>query len=385
MMSVFKYFSPGCTLFGFGCIQGIRDEIRYRNLKKAFVVTDHKLRETEIVKKVTAVLASEGTAYCLFSEFKPNPTTANINCGAKEFVDNHCDFLISVGGGSAHDCAKAISVVTAGGGKIEDYRGSDKSRRTYPLIAVTTTAGTGSECTLNYVVVDEKTKEKYGNGDRNVLPVLSVDDIELMMDMPASLTAGTGMDALTHAVEAYCSEDRALITSELAAAAVRLIFQHLENATLRPDQESREGMSVAQFLAGLAFGNAGCGLIHSMSHQLSAVYDLPHGLCNAVLMPVASRLNMKDQRAVERYALLGRSVFPLECSDMEAGQQAEYLIDRIEALSLTVGTKKSLTELGVREEDIPLLAEKTLHDASLRHNIYKPDKTEIEAAFRSLM
>ena len=384
-MSVFKYFSPGCTLFGFGCIQGIGDEIRYRNLKKAFVVTDRKLRETEIVKKVVAVLEAEGTEYYLFSEFKPNPTTRNINGGAAEFAKNNCDFLISVGGGSAHDCAKAISVVDAGGGKIEDYRGSDKSKRTYPLIAVTTTAGTGSECTLDYVVVDEETSEKYGNGDRNVLPVLSVDDIELMMDMPAGLTAGTGMDALTHAVEAYCSEDGALITSELAAAAVRLVFQYLENATLRPDQESREGMAVAQFLAGLAFGNAGCGLIHSMSHQLSAVYDLPHGLCNAVLMPVASRVNMKKHRAVERYALLCRAVFPVECREMEEKQQAEYLIDRIEALSQSVGTKKTLTELGVRMEDISMLAEKTLLDASLRHNIYKPDKAEIEAAFRSLM
>ncbi len=384
-MSIFKYHSPGCTLFGFGCIQGIGEEIQYRNLKKAFIVTDHKLRETEIVKKVTAVLEAGGTDYYLFSEFKPNPTTANINCGAGAFVDNSCDFLISVGGGSAHDCAKAISVVAAGGGKIEDYRGSDMSERTYPLMAVTTTAGTGSECTLDYVVVDEETNEKYGNGDRNVMPVLSVDDVELMMDMPASLTAGTGMDALTHAVEAYLSEDGALITSELAATAVRLVFQHLENAVHNPDKDSREGMAVAQFIAGLAFGNAGCGLIHSMSHQLSAVYDLPHGLCNAILMPEASRLNMKDQRAVERYALLCRTVFPVECQNMAAGEQAAYLIDRIEALSQSVGTKKPLAELGVKEEEISLLAEKTLPDASLRHNIYKPGKAEIEAVFRSLM
>ena len=384
-MSVFEYYTPGHALFGFGCIEGIRGEIRKRNLKKAMIVADHRMRATDIVRRVTGTLESEGTGYYIYSEFKPNPTTANVNQGAGEFSANGCDFLISVGGGSAHDCAKAISVVAACGGVIEDYRGVDKSSHTYPLIAVTTTAGTGSECTMDYVVVDEEKNEKYGNSDRNVLPVLAVDDWELMMNMPASLTAGTGMDALTHAVEAYMSVDGALITSELAATAVRMVFKHLERAVLHPDEESREGMAEAQFIAGLAFGNAGCGLIHSMSHQLSAVYDLPHGLCNALLMPTASRLNMKDERAMERYAKLCRAVFPVECDEMGTREQAEYLIDRIEALSEAVGTNPRLSKLGVKEEDIPLLAEKTLLDVSLRHNIYKPDKAQIEAAFGSLM
>lgn len=243
----------------------------------------------------------------------------------------------------------------------------------------------GSECTSDYVVVDEAQNRKYGNSDRNVLPVLAVDDYELMMNMPASLTAGTGMDALTHAVEAYCSIDGALITSELAAAAVRLIFEHLEPAVISPDRKSREGMAVAQFLAGLAFGNAGCGLIHSMSHQLSAVYDLPHGLCNAILMPEGSRANRKAPEAEERYAALCEAVFPIETRDMTTGERADYLIERIEKLSEAVGTKRKLSELGVKMEDLSLLADKTLLDASLRHNIYKPDKEEIETIFRSLM
>ena len=384
-MSVFEYYAPSHALFGFGCIEGICGEIRKRNLNKAMIVADHRMRATDIVRKVTDILEKEGTGYYIYSEFKPNPTTVNINQGAEEFSANECDFLISVGGGSAHDCAKAISVVAACGGVIEDYRGVDKSSRTYPLIAVTTTAGTGSECTMDYVVVDEAKNEKYGNCDRNVLPVLAVDDCGLMMNMPANLTAGTGMDALTHAVEAYVSVDGALITSELAATAVRLVFTHLERAVRQPDEESREGMAVAQFIAGLAFGNAGCGLIHSMSHQLSAVYDLPHGLCNALLMPTASRLNMKDERAIERYAKLCRAVFPVECDKMGAREQAEYLIGRIEALSEAVGTNPRLSGLGVKEEDLSMLADKTLLDASLRHNIYKPDKAQIEAAFRSLM
>lgn len=384
-MSIFKYQSPRCALFGFGSIQGIGEEIRNRNLSKAFLVTGRDLAETDIVKNVIKVLENEHTGYCLFTDFKPNPTTDNVNRGAKAFTQNQCDFLISVGGGSAHDCAKAISVVAANGGEIADYTGVNKSSSTYPLIAVTTTAGTGSECTKDYVVVDEAQNRKYGNSDRNVLPVLAVDDYELMMNMPASLTAGTGMDALTHAVEAYCSLDGAMITSELAASAVRLVFEHLEHAVLTPDQESREGMAVAQFLAGLAFGNAGCGLIHSMSHQLSAVYDLPHGLCNAILMPEASRINKKSQEAVERYAGLCQVVFPVESSGMTPLEKADYLIDRIEALSERVGTKKKLSELGVKEEDLFLLADKTLLDASLRHNLYKPDRKEIEMIFRSLL
>lgn len=384
-MSIFEYDSPSCTLFGFGCIRGIEREIHKRNLKKAFLVADHKLRSTGLVSKVTDTLDAEGTGYYIYSDFKPNPTTDNVNRGAEQFAANQCDFLISVGGGSAHDCAKAVSVLAANGGKIEDYRGVNKSRCTYPLIAVTTTAGTGSECTMDYVVVDEKKNEKYGNFDQNVIPVLSVEDYELMMDMPPSLTAGTGMDALTHAVESYVSTDGALITCELAVSAVRLIFGHLKDAVHRPDQESREAMSVAQFLAGLSFGNAGCGLIHSMSHQLSAVYDLPHGLCNAILMPTASRLNMKDKRAIERYAKLSALVFPVECNGMKMQEQADYLIARIEKLSEDVGTKRCLAELGVKEEDFSLLADKTLLDTSLRHNLYQPSKEEIEDAFRSLM
>lgn len=384
-MSIFKYYSPGCTLFGAGSVQGIAEEIRYRGWKKAFVVADEKLRQTGIVDKVMAVLEAEHTEICLFSDFKPNPTTGNVNRGAALFVTEGCDFLISVGGGSAHDCAKAISVVAACGGKIEDYRGVDKSSHTYPLVAVTTTAGTGSECTIDYVVVDEETNEKYGNGDRNVMPVLSVDDCALMMDMPPSLTAGTGMDALTHAVEAYCSVDGALITSELAATAVKMVFEYLEPAVHHPEQTSREGMAVAQFIAGLAFGNAGCGLIHSMSHQLSAIYDLPHGLCNAIPMPAASRLNMKSPKAVERYAALCARVFPVESQGMEEKERAEYLIGKIEALSQSVGTRQNLADLGVKEEDISHLAEKTLADASLRHNFYQPEKAEIEEVYRGLM
>lgn len=384
-MKVFEYYSPGHALFGFGCVQGIVGEIRNRNLKKALIVTDDNLKTGDLVRRVTDILEREGTAYSIFSSFKPNPTTSNVNQGAEDFAANGCDFLVSIGGGSAHDCAKAISVVAANGGVIEDYRGIDKSCDAYPLIAITTTAGTGSECTAKYVVVDEKKNEKYGNADRNVMPVLAVDDYQMMMDMPPSLTAGTGMDALTHAVEAYVSIHGALLTSELAAAAVRLIFCHLENAVRRPELESREGMAAAQFLAGIAFGNAGCGLVHSMSHQLSALYDLPHGLCNGILMPEASRLNMKDPRAVRRYAQLCQAVFPVASSEMECGKQAEYLIMQIQALSEAAGTKRPLAELGVKGEDIPLLAEKTLLDGSLIHNIYQPKKAEIEEIFWRLM
>ena len=179
--------------------------------------------------------------------------------------------------------------------------------------------------------------------------------------------------------------DGALITSELAATAVRMVFEYLEPAVHHTEQKSREGMAVAQFIAGLAFGNAGCGLIHSMSHQLSAVYDLPHGLCNAILMPAASRLNMKSPKAVERYAALCARVFPVESQGMEEKERAEYLIGKIEALSQSVGTRQNLADLGVKEEDISLLAEKTLVDASLRHNLYQPEKAEIEEVYRGLM
>lgn len=385
-MDIYRFYAPKCSLFGYGSLNGLGEEIHKRGYKKALIVTDQSLVKLGVVKTVLDVLDSGLVGYCVYDGVKPNPTVKNVDNGLEILKTECCDFVISIGGGSAHDCAKAITILAANGGSILDYRGADQSKiPAIPLVAVNTTAGTASETTRAYVIVNEDTGEKFGSKDQYVIPAVAVDDHQLMMGLPKGLTAGTGMDALTHAVEAFTSINGFVITSELALAAIRLIFKNLETASLNPDEESREGMAAGQYLAGLAFGNAGCGLVHSMSHQLSAVYDLPHGLCNAILLPQVCRFNCSDEDARRKYAQIGEMLFPLDVQGKTEQEKAEFLIAQIEAMSGRIGTKCRLTELKVKQEDIPLLAEKTLCDGSLGNNPVQPTKAQVEELFRALM
>lgn len=385
-MSVFKYFSPKCTLFGYGCLEGLGEELTAAGCHRALIVTDPSLIELGIVGKVTDVLGRHKIDFYIFDGVKPNPGFSDVSAGLAAVREHQCDFLISVGGGSAHDCAKAVAILATNGGSVLDYKGTDQSKiPALPLAAINTTAGTASECTRAYVIVREETNEKFGNRDRNALAAIAVDDHSLMMDLPKGLTAGTGMDALTHAIEAYTSVNGFLLTSSLAAAAVKLILKHLETAALQPDEISREGMAAGQYLAGLAFGNAGCGLVHSMSHQLSAVYDLPHGLCNAVLLPEVMMFNCASQVVREQYAQLAEEVYPLECAQKSVEEKAKLLIGKIIELSEHIGTRVSLKKLGVKEGDISLLAQKALSDGSLGNNGVQPVKEQIEDIYRALM
>ena len=385
-MSTFQYFVPGRTLFGYGCLAGIGPEIQANRYKKALIVTDLSLVKLGIVKKVTDVLDEYRIGYSLFTEVKPNPDVADVEKGLALVKAEDCDFLISVGGGSAHDCAKAVCIVAANGGSVLDYRGVDKSTRpSLPLVAVNTTAGTASECTRAYVIVNEKTSEKFGIKDRHALPALAVDDHSLMMDLPKGLTAGTGMDALTHAIEAYTSKNGFLLTCSLALEAIRLVFAHLEGAVFRPNESSREGMATGQYLAGLAFGNAGCGLVHSMSHQLSAVYGLPHGLCNGILLTEVMRFNCASDKARQQYGEIAEAVLPLECQGKTEEEKAKILIRKVEELSGQVGTRVPLKEIGVKEEDLDLLASKALLDGSLGNNRVQPSKEQVKRIYAALM
>ncbi len=385
-MSAFKYYSPKCTLFGYGCLSSLGEEILSNGYKRALVVTDKSLIQLGIAGKVTDVLEKNNIPYHIFDGVKPNPTVKNVDNGLIILKENNCDFIVSIGGGSAHDCAKAISVLAANGGRIQDYRGTDMSKKaSVPLVAVNTTAGTASECTRAYVILDEETNDKYGSRDKNVMAAIAVDDHELMMGLPKGLTAGTGMDALTHAVECYTSINGYCLTSALALSAVKLIFKHLEGAVLNPNEEDREGMAAGQYLAGLAFGNAGCGLVHSMSHQLSAIYDLPHGLCNAILLPEIMRFNCEDKIAQRQYGEIANDLFPLECTGKDDSRKAGLFIEKVEALSGKIGTKVRLISLGVKEEDIGLLADKALKDSSLGNNPVRPTKEQVEQLFWNML
>lgn len=386
-MPAYSYIVPQVTLFGYDCLKTLGGYIKRLNVQKALVVTDESLVRLGIVGAVTDELAASGLEYAVFTGVKPNPTIGNVENGLAMLRAENCDFIVSIGGGSAHDCAKGIGLTGGNNCTIADLCGGPhKSQKpSIPLVMVNTTAGTASECTHAYVIVDEAENRKFGLRDMHAVASIAVDDHKLMMKLPKSLTAGTGMDALTHALEAYVSKKAQPITSALAIAAIKMIFKNLPDATLKSTEEAREGMAVGQYLAGLSFGNATCGLVHSMSHQLSAVYDLPHGLCNAILLPPVMRFNAGDERACALYAEIARDVFPFDCAGKAEAEQAAVLIEKVEELSETVGTKIPLTSIGVKAEDVSLLADKALKDGSLPANPRTPEHAQIAELYQSVL
>lgn len=383
-MSVYRYYAPPLSFFGYGCIDALGEEFQNRHYTCALIVTDKGVCEVGIADRVIRVIEGAGVACALFSEVKPNPTIRNVDAGLRVFQQKGCDCIVTIGGGSAHDCGKAIGILATNGGRIEDYVGLDRSAgKGVDIIAINTTAGTGSECTRAYVISDEKKHKKYGIRDKHAQAAIAVNDHSVMMSLPRSLTAGTGMDALTHAVECVVSKNTFMLTSELAMAAVKMVFRWLPQAVDHPsDGEAREGMAVAQYLAGLAFGNGGVGLVHSMSHQLSAVYDLPHGLCNAILLPAVMAYN--KEACADRYAEIARLIAPAESAGKPEAALADLAIEKVIGLSSVVGTRVSLHELGVKREDYALLAEQTQADGSYRNNPLQPTIGEIIEIYDSV-
>lgn len=385
-MSVNPFYLPSCSLFGFQCLEGLSDEIKRIGCKKGLIITDKSLINLGIIKKVTNAFDQGEYKYDIYDEVRPNPTVTTVENGLERLKSSKCDFVVSVGGGSAHDCAKAIAVLATNGGTVEDYKGLHKSKvKPLPIVAINTTAGTASECTHAYVILDEKTNTKLGIRDSNVLATIAVNDHDLMMQLPPALTAGTGMDALTHAIECYTSNRGFTVTRALAISAIRLIFTHLKAAVKESTVQSREGMAAGQYIAGLAFGNSGTGMVHAMSHQLSAFYDLPHGLCNAVLLPEVLKFNCKSESAIFRYQEIAQAIFPMETVNMDARQAAELLIEKVEQLSQEVGTSVSLGSLGVEKEKIDVMSEKALLDGSLKNNPVQPQKEQVKAIYSALL
>jgi alcohol dehydrogenase len=304
--------------------------------------------------------------------------------GLAQLKQHQCDVVISLGGGSPHDCAKGIALCAANGGDIADYEGVDRSAKPQlPLVAINTTAGTASEMTRFCIITDEERHIKMAIVDRNVTPIMSVNDPELMRAKPKGLTAATGMDALTHAVEAYVSTAATPITDACALKAVELIARNLRTAVANGDDlQAREQMAYAQFLAGMAFNNASLGYVHAMAHQLGGFYDLPHGVCNALLLPHVAAFNATTSAArfVDVARAMGENV---EGMDAAAGAQA--CIAGIRRLAADIGIPASLRELGVKEGDISLLAANALKDACGLTNPRTASQADIEAIFRGAM
>ena len=356
------FFIPSVNLLGAGCLTEAARVIESRGFRKALIVTDQVLVSIGMVERVAALLKQHGVATAVFAGAQPNPTIGNVEAGLAQLKAEGCDFVISLGGGSPHDCAKGVALCATNGGSIADYEGLDKSARPQmPLVAINTTAGTASEMTRFCIITDESRHVKMAIVDKHTTPILSVNDPELMVDMPASLTAATGMDALTHAVEAYVSIAATPITDACALKAVTLISQHLRKAVADgKNMEAREQMAYAQFLAGMAFNNASLGYVHAMAHQLGGFYDLPHGVCNAVLLPHVQSFNAQTSaaRLGDIAAAMG-----VDTAAMSPAQSAEACLKAIRALSAEIGIPAGLQQLGAKAADIPVLAANALKDA----------------------
>jgi alcohol dehydrogenase len=378
------FYMPSLNVIGDGSLMEAINYIKEQGFKQGFIVSDKVLNKIGVVKHITDLLYEQHIASVVFDKTQPNPTISNVNDGLALLKQHDCDFVVSLGGGSPHDCAKGIALVASNGRKIADYEGVDQSKKPQlPLIAINTTAGTASEMTRFTIITDEKRHVKMAIIDKHTTPVLSVNDPSLMIGMPASLTAATGMDALTHAIEAYVSTAATPITDAVALKAIELIQANLPTAVEEGKNiVAREQMAYAQFMAGMAFNNASLGYVHAMAHQLGGFYDLPHGVCNAVLLPHVQRYNAQvcSQRLKEIANSLGVNVLT-----MSAEQGANAAINAIEKLAKKVGIPAGLGTLGVKVDDIPLLADNALKDVCGLTNPKQASHEEICKIFLAAM
>ncbi|EIA18181.1 L-threonine dehydrogenase [Clostridium perfringens] len=380
----YKFFMPAISLMGADCLKDAGDQVGELGFKKALIVTDKVLGQIGIVKKVTDVLDNKNIEYAIYDETKPNPTVKNVNDGLALLKEKECDFVISLGGGSAHDCAKGIALLATNGGEIKDYEGVDKSKKPQlPMVGINTTAGTGSEMTLFAIITDEERHIKMALVDKHLTPIIAVNDPMLMIAMPKSLTAATGMDALTHAIEAYVSTSATPITDACAEKAIELISNYLVNAVENgQDVEARDMMAYAEYLAGMAFNNASLGYVHAMAHQLGGFYNLPHGVCNAILLPHVQEYNKATSasRLAKIAKIMGGNI-----EGLTDEQGADLCIDMIKSLSQTIGIPEGLGVLGVKESDFETLATNALNDACSLTNPRKGNLEEVIAIFKKAM
>ena len=376
------FFIPAVNIMGNGCLDEAMSAIRNYGFRKALIVTDAGLAKAGVATLIAEKLGLQDIDSVVFDGARPNPSIGNVEAGLKVLKQHQCDFVVSLGGGSPHDCAKGIALCATNGGHIRDYEGVDQSAKPQlPLVSINTTAGTASEMTRFCIITDEERHVKMAIVDRNVTPLLSVNDPELMVAMPKGLTAATGMDALTHAIEAYVSTAANPITDACAIKAMELISQNLRQAVNDgKDLTARENMAYAQFMAGMAFNNASLGFVHAMAHQLGGFYDLPHGVCNAVLLPHVQTFNADvcAARLTDVAHALGADVRGLS---PEEGAQAA--IAAIRTLARDVEIPAGLRDLGAKLDDIPILATNALKDACGLTNPRKADQAQIEEIFRN--
>ncbi len=349
------------SYFGWGAREVLPEEIKKRKFKKALFVTDQMLLSVGIAKKVIDLLDKEDIEYIIYDDIKPNPTITNVKKGLRVCKKYHCDYIIAVGGGSVIDTAKAIGIIY-NNPEFKDVKSlvgvADTKNKSLPIIALPTTAGTAAEVTINYVITDEDALVKLVCVDPNDIPVLSIIDSELMSGMPASLAAATGLDALTHAMEGYITKAHWEMTDMFHLKAMKIIYENLEKA-VNKNQKAIEQMALAQYVAGMGFSNVGLGIVHSMAHQLGALYDTPHGVANALLLPYVMEWNGKV--CPDRFRDMGEA-FGLDMQGLNDEQVVKKVVEAIRNLAIRLNIPQHISEVGGKEKDIPLLAQKALED-----------------------
>ena len=363
-MSV-KFVLNETSYFGKGAREELAGEIQKRGFKKVFLVSDKSLVEAGVTAKVEEVLNKANVPYDLYDEIKPNPTIKNVTDGVEACKRSEADLIVAVGGGSSIDTAKGISIVMTNPDRadIKSLNGaSDTANRGLPVIALPTTAGTAAEVTINYVITDEDAEVKMVCVDPNDIPILAIIDSELMGSMPKSLAAATGMDALTHAVEGYITKAHNEMSDMFHMKAIKMIFKYLPSAVNEKNEEAIEMMGMAQYIAGMGFSNVGLGIVHSMAHQLGAVYDTPHGIANAMLLPTVMRFNGEDPATAQRFREILMNIGRPDAEHLNDQDVINTFVWMISELSKTVGIDTKITDYGAKEEDFEMLAEKAMND-----------------------
>ncbi len=376
-----KFVFNEVSYFGWGAREVLIDEIKRRSFKKALVVTDNELIKVGIVNKVIDLLDSNKIAYEKYTDVVPNPTISNVKKGLRIANKHHVDFIIAVGGGSVIDTAKAIGIISTNPEykDVKSLCGSVNTKnRSLPIIALPTTSGTAAEVTINYVITDEDEKVKMVCIDPNDIPVLSIVDTELMAGMPARLAASTGMDALTHAMECYLTKGHNDMSDMFALKAINLIYENIEKS-INKDYDAMDKMALAQYIAGMGFSNVGLGIVHSMAHQLGALYNTPHGVANALLLPYVLEYN--GETCGDRFIDMAKAM-NLDVDGLNEKEVVKLVVTSIQNLNQRLNIPSSIKEIGGKIEDIPILAEKALKDPCTPGNPREMDLLEFENLFK---
>ena len=374
------------SYFGPGARKVLPEVVQRLNKVKALVVTDKGLIQFGVAKMVTDVLDEAAISYDIFSDVKPNPTVSNVKAGIESFKKAGADFIIAIGGGSAMDTAKGIGIVINNPefDDIVSLEGCAPTKnKSVPIVALPTTAGTAAETTINYVIIDENKQKKMVCVDPNDIPAVAIIDAERMYSLPKGLTAATGMDALTHAIEGYITKGAWEMSDMFEIEAVRMIARYLPVAVNEPSNpEGRNGMAVAQYIAGMAFSNVGLGLVHGMAHPMGSLFDVPHGVANALLLPTIMEFNMPA--CLDKYPEIAKAM-GVDTSGMSKKEAAQAAVDAVRDLAVKVGIPQHLSELGISSADIPALAEQAISDVCTPGNPREVTLDDIKALYEKVL